>query len=399
MSLDKGYTQGGSNADVLMADGFVKNLTGVDWNLAYEAVVKDAEVEPFDWGVEGRGGLQSWHTLNYIPYLDYDYLGFGPPFHSISRTVEYANNDFSAATLAKGLGKQGDYEKYLQRSGNWRYLYKSDQRSQINGTDTGFQGFLQPRYMNGTFGYMAPSDCAPLDSFCSLTSNAREVFEDSIWTYTFYAPSDQATLIQYLGGPATFVKRLDYLHNYPDLTDIGNEPAFLTVYQYHYAGRPGLSSKRKHTYIPSQFNATPDGLPGNDDSGAMGAFAAFGLLGLFPNPGQNVYLITDPFFKEINITSPATGKTATIRAVNFDPRGQNIYIQSATVNGAPYTKNWIGHELFLEGWTLELTLGPVESTTWGTQPGDLPPSTGLGMLETKVGAVGVQERDAGWMAL
>ena len=96
-------------------------------------------------------------------------------------------------------------------------------------------------------------------------------------------------------------------------------------------------------------------------------------MGLFPNPGQNVYLISAPFFESVSVTSPITNKTATIRNVNFDPSYEEIYIQNATLNGKPYTKNWIGHEFFLEGWTLELTLG-MNETDWGTTPDDLPPS-------------------------
>ncbi|KAH1544825.1 hypothetical protein KXV92_009686 [Aspergillus fumigatus] len=186
-----------------------------------------------------------------------------------------------------------------------------------------------------------------------------------------------ATLIHLLGGPDTFISRLDFFHT-SGLADIGNEPVFLTVFQYHYAGRPALSAARAHTYIPSAFNASTAGLPGNDDSGAMGAFTVFTMMGLFPNPGQNVYLIIPPFFEAVSITHPVTNKTATIRNVNFDSSYRRIYIQSARLNGEPYTKNWIGHEFFTEGWTLELTLGEEESD-WGTGVGDLPPSLGESM--------------------
>jgi putative alpha-1,2-mannosidase len=159
----------------------------------------------------------------------------------------------------------------------------------------------------------------------------------------------------------------------------------------HYAGRPGLSAKRAHdcTFgdlyvalascsdhlidIPSRFNASLAGLPGNDDSGAMASFTLFSTIGLFPNPGQNVYLIIPPFFESVSIVSPATNKTSTIQNVNFDAGYQNIYIQSAKVNGEEYTKNWIGHEFFTEGWTLELVLGSEESS-WGTRVQDRPPS-------------------------
>ena len=99
------------------------------------------------------------------------------------------------------------------------------------------------------------------------------------------------------------------------------------------------------------------------------------MMGLFPNPGQDVYLITPPYFESVSVTSPLTGKTATIRNVNFDPSYQAVYIQSATLDGEAYTKNWIDHSFFMEGKELVLTLGRNESA-WGTQVADLPPSLG-----------------------
>lgn len=125
MSLCKGHTQGGSNADVVLADMFVKMRQlsadrGLDWHKAYEAVVKDAEVEPRSWDVEGRGGLHSWKNLHYIPTDDYDPYGVGPFTRSISRTVEYAYNDFCIAEMASALGNAADAEKYYERSGYWR---------------------------------------------------------------------------------------------------------------------------------------------------------------------------------------------------------------------------------------------------------------------------------------
>ncbi|KUJ18957.1 uncharacterized protein LY89DRAFT_780925 [Mollisia scopiformis] len=378
MSLCKGFTQGGSNADVVLTDAHVKNLTGptpINWNLALQAVINDAENEPLDWSNEGRGGLQSWKTLNYIPYLDYDYLGFGTNSRSISRTLEYSYNDFCISTFSKSMGLS-NYTTYLSRSSNWQNLYKSDTKSFINGNDTGFTGFLQPKYLNGTWGYQDPILCSPLDSFCSLTDNPQETFEDSIWEYQFFVPHDIATLIKQWGGVDAFISRLNFLHT-SGLTDIGNEPSFLTVFLYHYAGRPALSADRVRSYIPSQFNATTTGLPGNDDTGAMASFTAFCLSGLFPNPGQNVYFITPPFFESISFTNPQNGKVATIRNVGFVANA-SLYVQSATLNGVGYNKSWIGHEFFSEGWTLELMLGDEESE-WGTKEEDLPPSVSTGV--------------------
>ncbi|KAF2083680.1 glycoside hydrolase family 92 protein [Saccharata proteae CBS 121410] len=373
MSLCKGWTQGGSNADVVLADAYVKNLAGIDWNLAYEAVLNDAENEPLEWSDEGRGGLMSWKSLHYIPELDYDYLGFGTNSRAISRTLEYAYDDFCLATLARGLGKNTT-AKYLARAGNWRNLFKPDQTSYIDGVDTGYVGFFQPKFLNGTWGFQDPIACSPIGGFCSLTSNPSATFESSIWEYLFFVPQDLSSLIALLGGPEAFVNRLNYFHDSP-LVDIGNEPVFLTVYEFHYAGRPGQSSRRKHFYVPASFNDSTTGLPGNDDSGAMGSFTAFAMLGLFPNPGQNVYLITAPFFPSISVTNPLTNNTATISTRNFDSAYKNIYIQSATLDGKNYTRNWIGHEFFTAGGVLELVLGEVEGG-WGTGVGDLPPSMG-----------------------
>src|SRR5437762_9814465 len=99
MSLCKSYTQGGSNADNIIADAYAKNLSGIDWDLAYQSVIHDAEDEPLDWSNEGRGGLMSWKNLHFIPAEDLDYIGFGTFTRSISRTLEYAYNDFCIGSM------------------------------------------------------------------------------------------------------------------------------------------------------------------------------------------------------------------------------------------------------------------------------------------------------------
>ncbi|KAJ5135750.1 CAZyme family GH92 [Penicillium bovifimosum] len=388
MSLCKGYTQGGSNADNVLADVYLKGLKdGIDWEAGYAAVQKDAEEEPYDWSSEGRGGLRSWKDLHYIPVEDFDYEGFGTMTRSISRTLEYSYNDFVIAQMARGLNKTADAERYERRSRYWQNLFKKDQTSFWQGKDTGFTGFFQPKYLNGTWGYQDPLACSNIDnsgSVCSLQNTAGETFESSIWEYQFFVPHDMQSLINLLNGPEAFTTRLDYLHN-QNITYIGNEPAFLTVFQYHYAGRPAKSTSRVRTYIPDFFSPTPAGLPGNDDSGAMGSFVAMAMMGLFPNPGQDVYLLTVPFFESVSIVSPLTGKTATVKTANWaefntpnvtgDAVGGNGFIQSATLDGVEYTKNWIGHDFFTEGRELVLVLGKEEGV-WGTKKEDLPPSLG-----------------------
>lgn len=192
----------------MLADAYVKGLQGgIDvrvngrdltstielmipqWNDGYAAVVKDAEVEPYGWCCQGRGGLDSWKSLGYIPVQDFDYKGFGTMTRSISRTLEYSYNDFCIAQMAATLGEPGDEEKYLESSSNWQNLFKEDQASHWwNGTDTGFIGFFQPRYLNRTWGFQDPLNCSNHDSFsvCSLQNTGRETFESSIWEYNLF---------------------------------------------------------------------------------------------------------------------------------------------------------------------------------------------------------------------
>lgn len=146
MSLCKGFTQGGSNADIVLADALVKNIgEDINWDLAYEAVVSDAEDEPSDWNYVGRGNLDSWKEVSFVPYRDEDTKGRGLGTRSVSRTVEYAYDDFCIAQMAEKLGHPEDHAKYIYRAGNWRNLFNKDQNSSIAGVDTGFVGFLQPR--------------------------------------------------------------------------------------------------------------------------------------------------------------------------------------------------------------------------------------------------------------
>lgn len=108
---------------------------------------------------------------------------------SISRTLEYAYNDFCISQIAHGLGRTADRDKYLASSSNWKNLFRPDQTSLWwNGTNTGFTGFFQPRYLNGTWAYQNPLNCSNLDTFsvCSLQNTGRETFESSIWEYNLY---------------------------------------------------------------------------------------------------------------------------------------------------------------------------------------------------------------------
>lgn len=372
--------QGGSNADVVLADSYLKNITeNISWPTAYAAVLSDAEEEPEDWSIEGRGNLESYHRLGYIPWNDEDKNGTGPASRTVSRTLEYAYDDYCISVLARGRGDRVDEEKYLFRSTGWRNLWNPHQKDMVRDgrgyyVKSRFTGFMQPRLLNGSFRFQSPRLCSPIhEPHLCYFDTAYDTYEGSPWLYTFYVPQDMAGLIEVLGGPGPFIERLHYFHE-SGIIYMGNEQSFLPTFQFHYGGRPGLSSYWAHRYVPSIFNHSINGIPGNDDC-AMGAFTAFIYMGFFPVAGQDVYLLIPPLFPEVRIRA-RNGKQAIIRNINFDPTGkEKIYIQSATLNGKPYTRSWITHSFFMEGGLLELVLGSGESAAWGTAPEDLPPST------------------------
>jgi putative alpha-1,2-mannosidase len=133
--------------------------------------------------------LDSWKTVGYIPVQDFDYKGFGTMTRSVSRTLEYAYNDFVIAEMAAGLGgRHVDVEKYMERSQNWKNLFFKDQKSFLfNGKDTGFAGFFQGKYANGTWHTQDPLWCSTIDPVrsrvCSLQNSGQETFESSLWEY------------------------------------------------------------------------------------------------------------------------------------------------------------------------------------------------------------------------
>ncbi|KAM0286726.1 hypothetical protein ACHAQH_000746 [Verticillium albo-atrum] len=398
MSFCKGFTQGGSNADVVVADAFLKGITdGIDWKTAYEAVVSDAEDSPPSFNVEGRGNIESWHNLHYIASDHQDQNSSGPHSRTVSRTVEYAFNDFCIAVMARGLGHAGDFVKYARRSTYWQNIWNpsqtdlppSDPNAEAPQPASTFVGFHQPRLANGSFTYQSPRVCSPTsEPHLCYYDTKQSTYEGSPWLYTFYAPHDMATLAQLMGGRETLAARLEYYHA-SGLAYLGNEQAFLTVFQFHHAGRPGLSAKWAREYVPRQFNATLAGIPGNDD-GAMGAFAAFVMMGFFPVAGMDVYLLTAPFFREVRLRARKEGREAVIRKVaarGEDPMAEGmIYVQSVKLNGKKVTRSWITHKFFMEGGLLEVTVGKEESK-WGTNEEDLPPSWGFEEFKGREGEV------------
>ncbi|KAF7300759.1 Glycoside hydrolase family 92 protein [Mycena kentingensis (nom. inval.)] len=368
MSLDKGLTQGGSNADSLLSDSFVKGIkAGIDWGTGYAAMVKDATVEG-DYSVEGRGRDRVEEQAG------------GPRTRSASRLLEYAYNDFSIGLVAQGLDKPADAAHYFNASRDWANIWNP------NASHAGFSGFIQPRNADGSWffdprwdvgGVFRPDHCSPVFGHfdCFLNEGGGEFYEASSWEYSFYVPHDMARLVRLMGGKDTVSSRLDTFFE-KNFHDIGDEPGFLPTYLYNYIGQPAKTVDRVDATLKQYYNNSVNGLPGNDDSGAMGAYVVWSHLGFFPVAGQDTYLLNRPYFPKITIRNEVTGTTATIIAENLSEA--NKYVQAAMLNGRRYTRNWISHEIFRTGGTLRLVMGPSPSAVWGTGEADLPPSLSTG---------------------
>lgn len=342
---DNGRTQGGSNANVVVADAYIKGLTGIDYKTAFAAMIHDAEVPPTNAQKEGRGGLKDYNEKGYITLADE---------RSGSRTVEYAYDDFAIAEVACGLGDAEAAAKYAKRAHNWENLWDKDLSSE------GFKGFLRPRNPDGS--WAAPN--------LLVRGTWPDFFyEGDLWTYSLYAPQDVRRLIELSGGDEIFVKRLQnlFLRQHFDIT---NEPGFLIPVLFNWAGRPDLTADVVSLYLEKFFTDTRAGIPGNDDSGAMSSWLIFQPLGFYPNAGQDVYLISTPSIPEATIHL-GNGKDLRIIAQNLDHEGLNRYIQSATLNGTELKTSWFRHEQIKNGGTLVFTMGSAPSA-WGRN--DPPPS-------------------------
>jgi predicted alpha-1,2-mannosidase len=333
-----GRTQGGSNANVVIADAYVKGLKNIDYKTAFAAMVHDAEVPPADAQKEGRGGLKDYNEKGFVTLADE---------RSGSRTAEYSYDDFAISEVACGLGKTKEAALYAGRSHNFEHLWDKDM------TVEGFKGFMRPRNPDGTWAapYLVVRGTWP-DFF----------YEGDIWTYSIYAPQNMRHLIDMAGGDEAFVHRLDwtFLRKHFDVT---NEPGFLLPVLYNYAGRPDKTADIVHMILEKDFTDTRAGIPGNDDSGAMSSWLIFSTLGIFPVAGQDIYLISTPSIPDATL-SLGNGKKLRILAKNLDANGLNRYVQSATLNGTDLPNTWFRHAQIEAGATLVLTMGSAPSN-WG----------------------------------
>jgi predicted alpha-1,2-mannosidase len=344
----------GDHAIAMMGDALVKGLALSEAEAAYRVMRKNAfkantDLTDYREG-KGRRGMASYLQYGYIPLED----SVSDSFHKreqTSRTLEYAYDDFVLSQVAKKLGKQADYNVLMQRALNYRHVF-----------DTA-TGYVRGRYADGRW-------ITPFDPYAL---RASFITEGSPFQYTWYVPHDVAGLIQQMGGKEKFVARLDtffeqryYWH--------GNEPGHQTVYLYAYTGQPWKTQKRVWDIVAEEYGSDPGGLSGNEDAGQMSAWLVFSMTGFYPVcPGMPYYVLGSPHFPSV-VLSLEGGKRFTIEAQSVS--SVNRYIQSARLNGKPFTRTYLRHQELTAGGKLSLVMGPQPNPNWGNQLADAPPSLG-----------------------
>ena len=328
----------GDHAISAINDAYIKGVRNFDISKAYEGMRKNAFQTPqseqeYRDG-HGRRALKSYMKFGYIPVEDH----VNDAYHKaeqVSRTLEYAYDDWCLAQMALSLNKKKDYKLLTKRSRNYRHV--------INPKT----GYAQGRQKNKKF----VKDFSPFTLQYYITEGAP-------CHYTWYVPHDPDGLISLLGGRDRYLARLDSMFS-QKLYWHGNEPCHQIAYMYVYAGEPHKTQKAVHNILRTEYSDGPGGLPGNEDAGQMSAWYVFSSLGFYPVcPGSNEYIIGTPLFRSAKIHL-SNGKTFEIRANNVSE--DNIYIQSTRLNGQPYTKSRLTHDMIMNGGLLEFEMAPYAS--------------------------------------
>ncbi|MBZ9632379.1 GH92 family glycosyl hydrolase [Salegentibacter sp. LM13S] len=268
------FTMVGDPAAVVIADTYLRGLTDFDVEKAYEAMIKSATVTENN---PLRPGLEEYIENG---YLSVDGGVAGP----VSTTLEYNISDYAIAQLAKVLGKEDDYKRFYDRSLSYRNLYNSE------------TGFLQPKYSNGE--WYKPFNP---DAGANFEKNVGYI-EGNAWQYLFMVPQDIEGLMRLMGGSEAFERKLDLVFEGGHY-DMANEPDILYPYLYNYIEDSEYKTSTKVTeLIEDYYKNSPNGLPGNDDTGTMSAWVVYSMMGFYPvSPANPIYTFTEPVFEQIKI--------------------------------------------------------------------------------------------------
>lgn len=312
----------------VIADAVMKGNAPFDANKALDACVATARHGSYD-------GLDYYMKMGYVPE---DRNG-----SSVSKTLEYAYDDWCIAQMAKKLGRNDIYEEFSKRAQYFKNVYDAS------------IGYMRPRLNDGTF----------RKEFDVLSTHNQGFIEGNAWNYSLYVPHEPDQLINMMGGKKKFVAHLDSLFTmhlpdkyFAETEDItrdgiignyvhGNEPSHHVPYLYNWTDQPWKTQERVRMILKKQFKPAPDGLGGNDDCGQMSAWYIFTALGFYPvAPGSDQYAIGSPAVDGATLALE-NGKTFTIEAQNQDEK--NVYVQKITLNGQPLNRLYITHTEITNG--------------------------------------------------
>ena len=339
----------GNPGVIVLADMVLKGYVD-DKEAAFRAMKASAMLD--------ERGMDLLKKYGYLPY-DLD-----PTYQTVAKGLEYGIADWCVAQVAKQLGKKADYKYFLERS----MLYKKHFDPKT--------GCVRGLSSDGKFR-------EPFNPFKSVHIQ-DDYTEGNAWHYTWLVPHDVHGLVKCFGSEQRFVQKLDSLfivsgdmgaEASPDISGLigqyahGNEPSHHILYMYNYVGQPWKGAKLQRQTMNELYFNDYDGLSGNEDVGQMSAWYILSSMGLYQvEPAGGKYIIGSPLFKGASI-NVGGGKTFTVRAL--DNSAENIYVQSARLNGKPYTRSYIMFQDIVRGGTLELQMGPKPSA-WGTKAKDRP---------------------------
>lgn len=335
----------GYHAVSVIADAMAKDIEGFDYEKAYKAAKHSAELDHF--------GLAAYKKRGYISMEDEQ--------ESVSKTLEYAYNDWCIAQMARIIKTRAPLSRVDELRKEMEY-YDARSRYFQNLFDPS-SGFMRPRQNGGFIKPFLPNEVT------------FHFTEGNSWQYSFFVPHAPERLMALMGGSAKFAAKLDELfttevklagREQPDITGMigqyahGNEPSHHIAYLYNYAGQPWKAQKLVRQIMDEFYKPTPDGLIGNEDCGQMSAWYILSASGFYPvAPGKPYYDYGTPLFKEVKYNLE-NGKTFIVKAPKVSP--QNIYVASAKLNGSPVRDLKLAHYMIEMGGTLEfeMTDKPVE---------------------------------------
>lgn len=335
----------GYHAVPVIVDAYLKGIGDFDPKKALAACVATANIDEYR-------GIGLYKKYGYVPYDVTDH--YNSENWSLSKTLEYAYDDYCIAHMAEKLGEKQIADEFYKRSLNYKNVYNSQTT------------FMQPRNNKGSFiENFSPDDYTP------------HICESNGWQYFWSVQQDVDGLISLVGGKERFTQKLDSMFTYNPSADEdlpifstgmigqyahGNEPSHHVIYLFNAIGQPWKTQKYAAEVMHELYKNTPAGLCGNEDCGQMSAWYVFSAMGFYPvDPISGKYEIGTPMYPEMKMHL-ANGKTFTILAPAVSK--ENIYIQSVKLDGKPYDKSYITHEQIMNGSIFEFEMGNKPGKVW-----------------------------------